>query len=115
MSTNDEIEPYVAYQVAGDKMDFALWPLEAGGNGLALFLTADAARGYVDGAQLAGEWRIVRPAKSDLLKILEECWEAGVLKAVLDTGNDGRQVLFDIFEVLAASKQAGDVASRVDG
>lgn len=107
MSANDEIEPYVAYQVEGDKMDFALWPLDAGGSALALFLTAEAARGYVDGAQLEGEWRIVRPAKPDLLRILEECWEAGVLKAVLDTGHDGRQILFDIFEVLAASKQAG--------
>lgn len=105
MSAADEIEPYVAYQVEGDKMDFALWPLDGGGRALALFLTAEAARGYVDGAQLSGDWRIVRPAKPDLLKILEECWEAGVLKAVLDTGDDGRQILFDIFEVLEASKQ----------
>lgn len=106
MSAEDEVEPYVAYQVEGEKMDFALWSLESG-QALALFLTAEAARGYVDGAQLKGEWRIVRPAKRDLLKILEECWEAGVLKAVLDTGDEGRQILFDIFEVLAASKQAG--------
>ncbi|HEX7378053.1 MAG TPA: hypothetical protein VF278_13115 [Pirellulales bacterium] len=107
MSAADEVEPYVAYQVEGEKMDFALWPLEDGGRALALFLTAEAARGYVDGAQFKGEWRIVRPAKPDLLKILEECWEAGVLKAVLDTGEEGRQILFDIFEVLSASKQAG--------
>lgn len=105
MSTADEVEPYVAYQVEGDKMDFAVWPLAEGGRALALFLTADAARAFVDGAQLAGDWRIVRPAKPDLLKILEECWEAGVLKAVLDTAQDGRQMLFDIFEVLQASRQ----------
>lgn len=107
MSSSDEIEPYVAYQVEGDKMDFALWPLEDGGRALALFLTSEAARSYVGGVQLRGEWRIVRPAKPDLLKILEECWEGGVLKAVLDTGSEGRQVLFDIFEVLAASKERG--------
>jgi hypothetical protein len=107
MSAGDEIEPYVAYQVEGDKMDFALWPLEGGGRALALFLTAEAARAYIDGAQLGGDWRIVRPAKPDLLKILEECWEAGVLKAVLDTGKEGRQILFDVFEVLQASKQGG--------
>jgi hypothetical protein len=107
MSTADEVEPYVAYQVDGDKMDFALWPLAEGGRALALFLTAEAARAYLDGAQLAGDWRIVRPTKPDLLKILEECWEAGVLKAVLDTAQEGRQILFDIFEVLQASKQTG--------
>ncbi|MGH7136811.1 MAG: hypothetical protein ACREHD_13815, partial [Pirellulales bacterium] len=103
MTAADEVQPYVAYQVEDDKMDFAVWPMADGGRALALFLTADAARAFVDGAQLAGEWRIVRPAKPDLLKILEECWEAGVLKAVLDTAQDGRQMLFDIFEVLQAS------------
>lgn len=108
MSTADEVEPYVAYQVEGDKMDFAIWPLEGGDRALALFLSAEAARGYVDAGQFHGDWRIVRPAKPDLLKILEECWEAGVLKAVLDTGIEGRQILFDIFEVLEASKPAGD-------
>lgn len=107
MSASDEIEPFVAYQVEGEKMDFALWPMEDGGRALALFLTAEAARAYVDSSDLPGDWRVVRPAKNDLLKILEECWEAGVLKAVLDTGNEGRQILFDIFEVLEASKQAG--------
>ncbi|HVX10428.1 MAG TPA: hypothetical protein VHC22_04570 [Pirellulales bacterium] len=105
MSDADEVEPYVAYQIAGQKMDFALWPLAEGGQALALFLTADAARAYLDGARLAGEWRIVRPTKPDLLKILEECWEAGVLKAVLDTAQEGKQMLFDILEVLQASRQ----------
>ena len=105
MNTADEVEPFVAYQVEGDKMDFALWPLADGSRALALFLTAEAARGYLDGAQLAGDWRIVQPTKPDLLKILEECWEAGVLKAVLDTAQDGKQILFDIFEVLQASRE----------
>jgi hypothetical protein len=104
MSTADEVEPFVAYRVDGDKMDFALWPLAEGGNALALFLTADAARGFLDTAHLAGDWRIVRPTKADLLRILEECWEAGTLKAVLDTAQDGKQILFDIFEVLQASR-----------
>ena len=104
MSNADEVEPFVVYRVDGEKMDFALWPLAEGGNALALFLTADAARCYVDTAGLGGDWRIVRPTKPDLLRILEECWEAGTLKAVLDTSHDGKQILFDIFEVLQASR-----------
>lgn len=99
----DEVEPFVAYRVEGDKMDFALWPLAEGGKALALFLTAEAARSFVETAQLTDDWRIVRPTKRDLLRILEECWEAGILRAVLDT-QDGKQILFDIFEVLQASR-----------
>lgn len=104
MSGTDEVEPFVAYRLDGDKMHFALWPLPEGGNALALFLTAETARGFLDSTQLSGDWRIVRPTKPDLLRILEECWEAGTLKAVLDTAQDGKQMLFDIFEVLQASR-----------
>ncbi|HEV3345369.1 MAG TPA: hypothetical protein VG125_33635 [Pirellulales bacterium] len=105
MSADDEVQPFVAYRVDRDKMDFALWPLPEGGNALALFLTPEAARGFLDTAQLAGDWRIVRPAKHDLMRILEECWEAGTLKAVLDTAQDGKQMLFDILEVLQANRR----------
>ena len=103
MSAADEVEPFVAYRIEGDKMDFALWPLADGDRALALFLTAEAARAFLDAAQLADDWRIVRPTKRDLHKILEECWEAGTLKAVLDT-TQGKQMIFDIFEVLQASR-----------
>jgi hypothetical protein len=104
MSNTDEVEPFVAYRVDGDKMDFALWTLPEGGNALALFLNAEAARHFLDNTRMSGDWRIVKPTKQDLLRILEECWEAGTLKAVLDTAQDGKQMLFDIFEVLQASR-----------
>lgn len=107
MSNADEVEPFVAYRVDGQKMDFALWPLAEGGNALALFLTADAARRFLETAEPGQDWRIVRPTKPDLMRILEECWEAGTLKAVLDTAHDGKQILFDIFEVLQASRKDG--------
>lgn len=99
----DEVEPFVAYRIEGDKMDFALWPLAEEGKALALFLTTEAARSFLDAAQLTDDWRIVRPTKRDLLRILEECWEAGILRAVLET-QDGKQILFDVFEVLQASR-----------
>lgn len=102
-STADEVEPFVAYRIEGDKMDFALRPLAEGGKALALFLTAEAATAFFEAAQLTDDWRIVRPTKRDLLRILEECWEAGTLHAVLEA-QDGKQILFDIFEVLQASR-----------
>src|SRR5487761_1485320 len=108
MSADDEVEPFVAYRIEGDKMDFALFPLAGGERALALFLTAEAARACLDADERAGDWRIVRPTKRDLLKILEECWEAGTLHAVLDTAQDGKQMIFDIFDVLQASREAGD-------
>ncbi|HQU43948.1 MAG TPA: hypothetical protein PK867_14110 [Pirellulales bacterium] len=101
----DEVEPFVAYRVDGDKMDFALWPVPNDERALALFISAEAARAFLDGVRTADEWRIVRPTKGDLMKILEECWEAGTLHAVLDTGQEGKQVLFDIFDVLQANRE----------
>ena len=100
----DEVEPLVAYRLEGDKMDFAVWPLPDGAPALALFMTAEVAQAFLGGPTTSGGWRIVRPTKADLMKILEECWEAGTLKAVLDTGQQDKQVLFDIFDVLQANR-----------
>lgn len=102
---NDEIEPFVAYRVVGDKMEFALWPLVDGAAALALFAAAEAARNHLDAARLGPEWRIVRPTKPDLLRILEECFEAGTLRAVLDTGQPDRQIVFELFDVLRAARK----------
>lgn len=99
----DEIEPFVAYRLEGEKMDFAVWPMPDGAPALALFMTAELARAFLGGST-TGDWRIVRPTKADLMKILEECWEAGTLKAVLDTGEQDKQMLFDIFDVLQANR-----------
>lgn len=106
MSADDEIEPFVAYRLEGDKMDFAVRPSADGARAIALFLTAEAARAFLDAAGPSDDWRIVRPTKRDLLKILEECWEAGALKAVLETEQEDKQILFDIFDVLQASREA---------
>lgn len=101
----DEVEPFVAYRLDGDKMDFAVWPMPDGRRALALFLTAESARAFLGTSSHSGDWRIVRPTKSDLMTILEECWEAGTLHAVLDTGQEDKHVLFDIFDVLQANRE----------
>jgi hypothetical protein len=102
---SDEIEPFVAYRVVGDKMEFALWPLADGAAALALFASAEAARDHLDRAHLGQQWRIVRPTKPDLLRVLEECFEAGTLRAVLDTGQPDRQIVFELFDVLQAARK----------
>jgi hypothetical protein len=106
--SSDEVEPYVAYRVDGDKMNFALWPLADGSQALALFLSAELAQAHVARDPSALDWRIVRPAKKDLLKVLEECWEAGILHAVLETGQPDNHLIFDILEVLQAEKRDQD-------
>ena len=104
---NDEVDPYVAYRLEGDKMDFALRSLADGGNALALFMSSEAARDFLEQTGSSLPWRIVQPVKRDLLKILEECWEAGILHAVLDTNQPDRPILFDIFDVLQAERASG--------
>jgi hypothetical protein len=109
--SNDEVEPYVAYRVDGDKMNFALWPLADGSQALALFLSVELAQRHVAGGPAALDWRIVRPAKKDLHKVLEECWEAGIMHAVLETGAPDNHLIFDILEVLQAEKRERDPPS----
>lgn len=104
----DEIEPYVAYRLDGDRMSFALWPLDDGRRALALFLSVELAREHVRDEDGGPPWRIVRPTKPDLLKVLEECFEAGILNAVLETGEPGKHLIFDILEVLQAERGAGE-------
>ncbi|HEX5445617.1 MAG TPA: hypothetical protein VFW87_17450, partial [Pirellulales bacterium] len=57
---NDEVEPFVAYRLEGDKMDFALRPLADGGQALALFLSPEAARDFLDETGSPLPWRIVQ-------------------------------------------------------
>ena len=106
MSANDEIEPYLAYRLDGDKMAFALWPLDDGTRALALFVSAELANQHLRNDEHSDAWRIVRPAKKDLLKVLEECFEAGILHAVLETGQAEQHLIFDIVEVLQAERRA---------
>jgi hypothetical protein len=106
--STDEVEPYVAYRVEGEKMTFALWPLADGSQALALFLSVELAQRHVAGDPSAVDWRIVRPAKKDLHKVLEECWEAGILHAVLETGQPDKHLIFDILEVLQAERRDRD-------
>lgn len=106
MASADEVEPYVAYRLDGDKMDFALRPLTEGRQALALFLTPEAARDFLESVGSGPQWRIVQPVKRDLMKILEECWEVGILHAVLDTNQPDKPILFDLFEVLQAERES---------
>jgi hypothetical protein len=39
------------------------------------------------------------------LRVLEECFEAGTLRAVLDTGQPDRQIVFELFDVLQAARK----------
>ena len=99
---DDEIEPFLIYRLQAGRLECALVPLDDGQSSLALFQRADAAEAYSKAAGLPAEWRVMRPAKADLLRILEHCLRSGVAHAVLDPGQDEGQRLFDLREVVTA-------------
>lgn len=107
MSDSDEIDPFVVYRIAGQQLECALWTLADGARALALFLTPEAASGYLATAQLAEQWKVFRPSKHDLLQILRHCRQAGIERAVLDPGAETAQRLFDVGQILAAAEETG--------
>jgi len=104
MAADDEIQPYLVYRRSGRQVECALWALDTGSKSLALFLTAEGADRYLDTAGLRPAWKAFRPAKAELLKILEHCLQVGVEHAVLEPDNDTARRLFDLRQVLAAAR-----------
>ena len=102
--SSDEFDPFLIYRVAGQQMECSLWTLEGGAKALTLFLTRASATTYLQKAQLAAEWKIFQPPKSDLLQILRRCHAAGILYAVLDPDDEQAARLFDIGQILAATE-----------
>ena len=97
---SDEIEPYVVYRIEGEQMVCALWRIEDGREAIALFLSGDAATSYMESARLGAAWKIFRPAKEVLLRILNGGYRSGIGHAVLDPGLGTARRVFSIREVL---------------
>jgi len=111
MTADDEIQPYLVYRSSGRQMECALWAVEAGPKCLALFLTAEAAGRYLDNAGLRPVWKSLRPAKPQLLKIIEHCLLVGIEHAVLEPENDQARRLFNLQQVLDAARADENGAS----
>jgi hypothetical protein len=104
MTADDEVQPYLVYRSSGRQMECALWAVESGPKCLALFLTAEAADRYLDNAGLRPVWKSLRPAKRQLLAVLEHCLQVGISHAVLEPDNDQTRRLFDLRQVLDAAR-----------
>ena len=104
MAADDEIQPYLVYRSSGRQLECALWAVESGPKCLALFLTAEAADRYLDNAGLRPVWKSLRPAKPQLLQIIEHCLHVGISHAVLEPDNDQARRLFDLQQVLDAAR-----------
>ncbi len=97
---SDEIEPYVIYRIDGEQMVCALWRIEDGREAIALFLSGDAATSYMESARLGAQWKIFRPAKRVLLRLLNGSYQSGIGHAVLDPGPESASRVFSIPEIL---------------
>jgi hypothetical protein len=106
VNVSDEIQPYIVYRIEADQMECALWQFKDGQKALALFLSGDAATSFKGATNLGDEWRIFCPAKEALLQMLQGCYEAGIGYAVLDPDLEKAKRIFNIHEILNATRES---------
>jgi len=103
-SADDEFLPYLVCRRQGEQLECALWTLADGPRTLALFLTEESARRYLEQTASPEGWQIFQPQRDDLLKILEVTVAAGVLYAVLDPHQGEAKRIFDLQQVLRSAQ-----------
>lgn len=84
----------------------ATWRIEqADSDGLAIFSSASQAERYAESFCTA-PWRVFQPERAALIRLLIDCYQAGIRQLVLDPGNDTAQHIFLLAEVLKAARES---------
>ncbi len=102
---SEEIIPYLVYRLCGEQMECAVWTLNEGHKALALFLSQESAEAYVTATNLGSDWKILCPARVDLLEILKQSTSAGIFLAALDPDDKEAKRLFDLREVVKTTDE----------
>jgi hypothetical protein len=101
----EEIFPHLVYRVSGEQMECALWTLDEGHKALALFLTQESAKAYIEAIDLESDWQTICPGRTDLLEILRQSTSSGIDLAVLDPDAKQAKRIFDLREVVKAMRE----------
>lgn len=102
---SEEIFPYLVYRVSGEQMECAVWTLDEGHKALALFLTQESAKAYIEATDLDSDWKTFCPGRTDLLEILRQSTSAGIDLAVLDPDAKEAKRIFDLREVVKTMQE----------
>ena len=97
---SEEIIPYLVYRSLGEEMECALWTLDEGHTALALFLSEETAKAYIEAIGLDSEWKSFCPGRTDLIEILRQSTSLGIDMAVLDPNANQAKRIFDLREVV---------------
>ena len=97
---SEEIFPYLVYRRLEDQMECALWTLDEGHKALALFLSEETAKAYIEATDSDSEWKLFCPGRTDLKEILKQSTSAGIDMAVLDPDANQAKRIFDLREVV---------------
>lgn len=104
MMNEHEIEPWVIVAECDDDQSLAMWRLSENDQpSLALFSSAELAQGYAR-AQVAAPWKITQPSRSDLLRVMIECYRKKIELAVLDPDGTTAKRIFMLRDVLKAAR-----------
>ena len=100
VNLSEELIPYLVYRLCGEQMECAVWTLNEGHKALALFLSQESAEAFVKATDLGSDWKVLCPARADLLEILKQSTSAGIFLAALDPDDKEAKRLFDLREVV---------------
>lgn len=97
---HEEFFPHLLYRLQGSSLECATWRLQDGRETLAMFLDEATANTYAQQAELGEGWQSFRPERSDLLEIIRQSVETGVVLATLDPDQEKAKRVFDLQAVL---------------
>ncbi len=104
-ATSDEIFPYLVYRIAGEQMECAVWTLDEGHKALALFLSEESAKAYIESTELDSAWKTFCPGRTDLQEIFRQSTAVGIDLAVLDPDAKEAKRIFDLREVVKSMQE----------
>jgi hypothetical protein len=104
-NVSEEIQPYIVYRIDGNQVECALWQLKEGQKALAFFLSGDSAISYRDSTSLGTDWRVLCPARENLVQLLKAYYQAGIEYAVLDPDLENAKRIFNIREILSTVEE----------
>ena len=100
-----ELEPWIIVEDNNAQRSPALWRVQANDSiAVALFSDRDSAEVYAT-ANYSNPCQIIHPSRTDLLRVLVECFRQGVRYAALDPGATQTRRIFELRQVLAAARE----------
>jgi hypothetical protein len=101
-SLANELNPFIVARIQDGTFEPAVWRLQEGQKGLAIFTTQFNADKYIGIAKLASNWKSMQLPRPVLIELLKTCLSSEIPLAVLDPDGERAKLIFSLTDVIQA-------------